>query len=139
MLFLFNQREPHATGKEDCLYLCGQSLGLKPKAVGRYVDEVLETWGSKGVYSHFTGSLPAAFADIPPKEPMARIVGALPSEVAVMNGLTVNLHLLLSSFYRPTQKRHKIIIEEHAFSSDMVSLSSSLLLNYILFIVQNES
>ena len=109
---------------EDCLYLCGQSLGLKPKSIRRYVDDVLDTWGSKGVHSHFNGQLPAALADMPPKQPMARMVGASPSEVALMNGLTVNLHLLLCTFYRPTARRHKIIIEEHAFSSDMVSNSS---------------
>lgn len=105
--------------------MCGQSLGLQPKGVSSYVNDVLRTWATKGVHSHFSGTLPAAHSDHPPKEPMARLVGAKPSEVAIMNGLTVNLHLLLCTFYRPTQQRYKIMIEEHAFSSDMVSTISS--------------
>lgn len=105
---------------------CGQSLGLKPHATDAYVGEVLHSWGAKGVHSHFNGALPAAKSDIPPKSPMARLVGARESEVAVMNGLTVNLHVLFASFYRPTPSRHKIIIEEHAFSSDMYVVKSQL-------------
>lgn len=105
---------------DDCIYLCGQSLGLKPKATDEYCLEVLNTWARKGVHAHFTGSLPAALCDIPAKNPMAKLVGALPSEVTVMNGLTVNLHLLLASFYRPTAHRYKIMIEDHAFPSDIV-------------------
>ena len=116
-------------GNEPCLYLCGQSLGLKPKCINNYVDSVLNSWGAKGVHSHFSGYLPAALSDSPPKEPMARLVGANPSEIALMNGLTVNLHLLLCTFYKPTSKRHKIMIEQHSFSSDMVSLSLSLSLS----------
>lgn len=101
--------------------MCGQSLGLMPKGVTAYVKDVLNTWAAKGVHCHFSGNLPAAHSDLPPKAPMARIVGAKASEVAIMNGLTVNLHVLLCTFYRPTQHRYKIMIEEHAFSSDMVS------------------
>jgi len=107
---------------EDCLYLCGQSLGLKPKSLDHYVKEVLNNWSQRGVHSHFHGYLPAALSDLPPKAPMARIVGAKQHEVTLMNALTVNLHLLLATFYRPNQRRHKIIIEEHAFSSDMVNV-----------------
>lgn len=105
---------------EDCLYLCGQSLGLKPKSLDNYVKEVLDNWAHKGVHSHFHGYLPAALSDLPAKEPMSRIVGCKPHEVAIMNALTVNLHILMTTFYKPTQNRHKILIEEHAFSSDMV-------------------
>lgn len=109
--------------EEDCLYLCGQSLGLKPKSVDSYVQDVLDSWARTGVNCHFNGHLPAAFADIPPKEPMSRLVGAKSSEVAILNSLSVNLHVLLCTFYQPTEQRNKIIIEEHAFSSDMVSQS----------------
>lgn len=107
--------------------MCGQSLGLQPKAAEKYVGDVLHTWATKGVHCHFSGSLPAAHSDLPPKAPMARLVGAKASEVAVMNGLTVNLHLLLCTFYRPTQHRYKIMIEDHAFSSDIVSHTRLLL------------
>ncbi|XP_015789048.1 kynureninase [Tetranychus urticae] len=113
----------------EAIYLCGQSLGLKPKSADKYCREVLDNWGRKGVHSHFDGSLPAALCDIPPKLPMSKLVGALPGEVAVMNGLTVNLHLLLATFYRPTAQRYKIMIEEHAFSSDMYAVKSHLTLH----------
>ena len=111
---------------EECIYLCGQSLGLKPNSSDAYVGDFLQSWGAKGVHSHFNGALPAALSDIPPKAPMARLVGARESEVAVMNGLTVNLHILFCSFYKPTPRRHKIIIEEHAFSSDMYVVKSQI-------------
>lgn len=107
---------------EECVYLCGHSMGLKPKAIDHYVEGVLSNWGRLAVHSHFHGYLPAALSDLAPKEPMAGMVGALPHEVALMNGLTVNLHILLATFYRPRATgRHKIIIENHAFCSDMVS------------------
>ena len=105
---------------EDCIYLCGHSLGLKPKLTDKYVQEVLDNWSSRGVHSHFSGSIKAAFCDLSLKAPMAKIVGALPDEIAFMNGLSVNLHLLLATFYQPTSYRNKILIEEHAFSSDIV-------------------
>ncbi|XP_054158129.1 kynureninase-like isoform X2 [Oppia nitens] len=111
---------------EEALYLCGQSLGLEPKTCKKNVKEVLKNWGEKGVHSHFHGYMPAALSDLVPKTLMARIVGAKPNEVALMNALTVNLHLLLSTFYRPSQRRHKIIIEEHAFSSDMFVVKSQI-------------
>lgn len=112
---------------ESCLYMCGQSLGLKPKSADCYAHEVLNSWGKYGVHSHFNGFLAAASADTPPKAPMARIVGARESEIAIMGSLTANLHILFSTFYRPTEKRYKIIIEQHAFSSDMVSIKKVLL------------
>ncbi|KAI1300223.1 Kynureninase [Halotydeus destructor] len=113
----------------DCVYLCGHSLGLKPKTVDSYVNDVLDNWATKGVVSHFSGALPAASADNLPKAPMARLVGAKESEVAIMNGLTVNLHILLTSFYKPTPWRHKIIIEERAFCSDMYVVQSQIRLH----------
>ncbi|RWS19161.1 kynureninase-like protein, partial [Leptotrombidium deliense] len=114
---------------EECIYLCGQSMGLKPKATDSYVQKVLENWGKIGVHSHFTGYLPAALSDLSPKAKMANLVGAKSSEVAICNGLTVNLQILLSTFYRPTSQRHKIIIEEHAFSSDMYVVKSQIVLH----------
>ena len=105
--------------------MCGQSLGLKPKALDNNVQKVLDNWSQKGVESHFHGYLPAALSDLPAKKPMAKIVGAKENEIAVMNALTVNLHLLLATFYRPDEKRYKIIIEEHAFPSDTVSIEFS--------------
>ncbi|RWS02738.1 kynureninase-like isoform X2, partial [Dinothrombium tinctorium] len=111
---------------ELCIYLCGQSLGLKPKSADKYVERVLKNWGELGVCAHFSGYLPAALCDLHVKAPMAKLVGAKASEVAVMNGLSVNLHILMSSFYKPTPQRHKIIIEEHAFSSDMFAVKSQI-------------
>lgn len=86
-----------------------------------YVKDVMDNWGTRGVHSHFHGYLPAALCDLPPKEPMAMIVGAKASEVSILNALSVNLHLLLATFYQPSGDRFKILIEEHAFPSDMVS------------------
>lgn len=109
-----------------CIYFCGNSLGVQPRAVRRYLDAQLETWASIGVHGHFQG-----LEDSPlvPWQDMAEdcaaksaaIVGAMPSEVVVMNTLTANLHLLMASFYKPTEKRHKIILEWKPFPSDYVS------------------
>lgn len=108
-------------GEQDCVYLCGQSLGLCPHTAYENVHKVLDNWSQLGVFTHTEGYLPAAFCDLPPKDAMARLVGAESSEVAIMNGLTVNMHLLFATFYRPNQQRYKIIVEEHAFPSDTVS------------------
>jgi len=86
----------------------------------------LDNWGKWAVFMHFNGSLPAAEADLPGLTSMSRIVGASPSEVALMNGLTVNQHLLLLAFYKPTQARYKILIEDHAFPSDRYAMRSQL-------------
>jgi kynureninase len=108
---------PQHNGK-NVIYFTGNSLGLQPKIAKQYVDEVMTDWANLAVEGHFYANKPwwdyhERFA-----EPLSKIVGAKPSEVTVMNTLTVNLHLLMVSFYRPTKTRYKIICEEKAFPSD---------------------
>jgi kynureninase len=74
----------------------------------------------RGVFTHFNGRFPAAYCDLLVKESLAKLAGASPEEVVCMNGLSVNIHLLLISFYQPTETRYKIMIEDHAFPSDRV-------------------
>ncbi|XP_048056776.1 kynureninase [Megalobrama amblycephala] len=111
---------------EDCVYFAGNSLGLQPKNTKKYIDEELEKWAKTGVHGHTKGSRPWAWAEDTIEGLMAKIVGAKPEEVALMNGLTVNLHLLMLSFYKPTPKRHKILLEEKAFPSDHYAIESQI-------------
>ena len=109
---------------EPVIYLTGNSLGLQPKQTKAYIQEELDAWEKLGVDGHFEGKRPwmeyhKFFAD-----KISKIVGAKKEEVVVMNNLTVNLHLLFASFYRPTAKRHKIIMEGGAFPSDMYAVES---------------
>ncbi len=114
---------PKVNGKQ-VVYFTGNSLGLQPKRAKAYVDEIMDDWANLAVEGHFYAQKPwwdyqERFAG-----PLSKIVGALPSEVTVMNTLTVNLHLLMVSFYRPTPKRYKIICEEKAFPSDQYMFQS---------------
>ncbi|MEI7509705.1 MAG: kynureninase [Flavobacterium sp.] len=114
---------PQHNGK-DVIYFTGNSLGLQPKKAKTYVDEVMNDWASLAVEGHFYANKPwwdyhERFA-----EPLSKIVGAKPTEVTVMNTLTINLHLLMVSFYRPTKTRYKIICEEKAFPSDQYMFQS---------------
>ncbi|KAJ1188968.1 hypothetical protein NDU88_005723 [Pleurodeles waltl] len=115
-----------ANMEDDCVYLCGNSLGLAPKKVKTYLDEELEKWTKMGVHGHFHGKRPWALGDECIVQLMADLVGAQKEEVALMNGLTVNLHLLLLSFYRPTASRHKILLEAKAFPSDHYTVESQI-------------
>ena len=117
--FLF----PQQNGK-PFIYLCGNSLGLQPKSAKQYVDEQLGNWQNLAVEGWFEGNSPWMFYHKTLKELMAPIVGALPQEVCPMNTLTVNLHLLMVSFYRPSGGRFKIIMEAGAFPSDQYAIES---------------
>lgn len=114
---------PQVNGK-DVIYFTGNSLGLQPKIAKDYVDEVMKDWAELAVEGHFYAEKPWWDYHERLAEPLARIVGAKPEEVSVMNTLTVNLHFLMVSFYRPTQKRFKILCEEKAFPSDQYMLNS---------------
>jgi kynureninase len=120
-----SKHESRENDTEACIYLCGNSLGLQPVRTKEYINRYLDTWASKGVFGHFTdyeGGLPPwLHIDDAVKEQTSKLVGASPSEVVIMETLTANLHLLMSSFYRPTKDRWKIIIEGKAFPSDHVS------------------
>ena len=108
-------------------YFTGNSLGLQPKSVRAYVEEELEAWERLGVEGHFKDhKRPWAEYHRFSKSSLAKLVGAQESEVVSMNGLTVNLHLLMVSFYRPDGKRHKIICEAGAFPSDQYMFESQL-------------
>jgi kynureninase len=114
---------PQVNGKK-AIYFTGNSLGLQPNRARTYVDEVMNDWANLAVEGHFYAEKPwwdyhERFAN-----PLSQLVGALPSEVTVMNTLTVNLHLLMVSFYRPTATRYKIICEEKAFPSDQYLFQS---------------
>jgi kynureninase len=115
-----------------CTYLCGNSLGLQPKRTAVRIRQYLDTWGTQGVQGHFKplddSPLPTWLdADAHAAKMMAPVVGADASEVAVMQTLTANLHLLMSAFYRPDPKgRHKIILESKAFPSDHFAVISQI-------------
>ncbi|XP_038577923.1 kynureninase [Micropterus salmoides] len=113
-------------GTKECIYLVGNSLGLQPKMARKYLEEELEKWAKTGVHGHTEGSRPWAWAENNIEELMANVVGAKNEEVALMNGLTVNLHLLLLSFYNPTAARHKILLEDKAFPSDHYAVESQI-------------
>ncbi len=109
---------------KDCIYLTGNSLGLQPKTVKEYVNQELDDWAKLGVEGHFHAKNPwMPYHEIFPKQ-LSAIIGCLPHEVVVMNQLTVNLHLLMVSFYRPSKERYKIICEAKAFPSDQYAFES---------------
>jgi kynureninase len=108
----------------DKIYFTGNSLGLQPKTVEEYVLQELEDWAQLGGEAHFEARKPwVPYHEIFPKQ-LAAIVGCLPHEVVAMNSLTVNLHLLMVSFYRPTKQRYRILCEHKAFPSDQYAFES---------------
>lgn len=118
---------PKKKSGEECLYLCGHSLGLQPKSAQGFIEQELREWADLGVEGHFHAKDPWMPYHRLLTEQTAALVGALPAEVVVMNSLTVNLHLMMASFYRPTSQRHKIVIERGAFPSDQYAVQSQIL------------
>ncbi len=114
---------PKVNGSE-VIYFTGNSLGLQPKRTQAFVDEIMKDWRELAVEGHFYAD--KSWWDYHERlaQPLAKVVGALPAEISVMNTLTVNLHLLMVSFYRPTKKRYKILCEEKAFPSDQYMFQS---------------
>ena len=117
--FIFPQHQG-----ENVIYFTGNSLGLQPKSAKKYVDEIMTDWANLAVEGHFYAEKPWWDYHERFSAKLAKVVGAKPAEVTVMNTLTVNLHLLMVSFYRPKGKRYKIICEEKAFPSDQYMISS---------------
>ena len=120
---------PKQLSGEEAIYFTGNSLGLQPKTARGYVDQELDDWARLAVEGHIHAKNPWLPYHEFLTEPMARIIGAKPIETVVMNALTVNLHLLLVSFYRPTVERHKIVIEKGAFPSDQYAVESQIALH----------
>jgi len=110
----------------ECVYLSGHSLGLQPKTAAAYVEEELKEWARLGVEGHFQAKNPWMPYHRLLAEQTAELVGAKPHEVVVMNSLTVNLHLMMVSFYRPTRERYKIVVERGAFPSDQYAVKSQI-------------
>lgn len=117
---------PKDENGKELIYMTGNSLGLQPKITKSYIDQELEDWASLGVEGHTEGENPWLHYHEFLTETMAEIVGAKPLEVIVMNSLTANLHLMMVSFYKPTKKRYKILIEADAFPSDKYAVESQL-------------
>jgi kynureninase len=111
---------------KSCIYFSGHSLGLAPKKARRYVNQEISDWSSQGVEGHLHAQKPWLYYHKFSKKMLAEIVGAKPSEVVAMNSLTVNLHLMMVSFYKPTSKRNKILVEAGAFPSDQYAIESQL-------------
>ncbi len=109
---------------EELIYLTGNSLGLQPKGTAGMIRQELADWQQYAVDGHFDAKYPWFDYHEMFAEPEARVVGAKPVEVVVMNTLTTNLHLLMVSFYRPTKERYKIVIEANAFPSDRYAVAS---------------
>jgi len=107
-------------------YFVGNSLGLQPKGARAHVEEVLDKWATQAVEGHFTGQAQWMRYHELVRDPLARVVGAQPSEVVAMNSLTANLHLMLVSFYRPSRERPVLLMEAGAFPSDRYALESQL-------------
>lgn len=114
---------PQIDGK-NIVYLCGNSLGLQPKQTKIYLEKELEKWANYAVEGHFKVAEPWFTYHHLLKSPLANLLGAKPEEVTAMNNLTSNLHLMMVSFYRPSSKRYKILMEAGAFPSDMYAVES---------------
>lgn len=117
---------PKTKDGKECIYLCGNSLGLQPRRVQKTVQQELTDWQNLGVEGHFHAKNPWLPYHEFLTESLASLVGAKPLEVVAMNSLTVNLHLMMVSFYRPTKMRHKIVIEQQAFPSDQYAVASQI-------------
>ena len=115
---------PNGVSGNPSIYLCGNSLGLQPKSTASYIQSELDDWAKYGVEGHFHGGRPWFHYHKFLVEKAANIVGAQTNEVAIMNQLTTNLHLMMVSFYRPKGKRYKILMEAGAFPSDMYAVQS---------------
>lgn len=118
---------PTRTNGESVIYLCGNSLGLQPKTTRALLNEELDAWSQLGVDAHFGSKRPWYPYHELFRETCARLVGAQPGEVVMMNSLTVNLHLMMVSFYRPTTQRRKILIDFPTFPSDMYAAKSQII------------
>ncbi len=108
------------------IYFAGNSLGLMPKAARQIVEEELDNWARLGVDAHHATGTPWYSYHEALREPTARLVGAKPLEVICMNSLTVNLHLMMATFYRPTKSRFKILMEDPAFPSDTYAIKTQI-------------
>ena len=117
---------PRRPDGEPVIYFCGNSLGLQPKSARAMVEQEMDDWADSAVGAHFKGdSAWYAYHDLF-RETGARLVGARPGEVVMMNSLTVNLHFMMVSFYRPTKERYKILIDDPTFPSDIYAIKSQL-------------
>ncbi|HET7588104.1 MAG TPA: kynureninase [Gammaproteobacteria bacterium] len=117
---------PQTVGSDPDIYLCGNSLGLQPKTATAWVEQELADWARLGVKGHLEARHPWLPYHERVTDKLAEVVGAKPDEVVAMNTLSVNLHLMMVSFYRPTQNRYKILIERSAFPSDRYAVESQL-------------
>lgn len=117
---------PKDKNGDDWLYFTGNSLGLQPKSTKNYISQELEDWANLGVEGHFEAKHPWIKYHEYLTDKMAKVVGAKPLEVVIMNTLTTNLHLLMVSFYQPTKTKYKIVIESDAFPSDRYAVESQL-------------
>src|SRR5437868_8228140 len=115
-----------ADGK-PLIYFAGNSLGLMPKAARQVVEQELDDWADLGVDAHLNAKTPWYSYHERLREPAARLIGAQANEVICMNSLTVNLHLMMATFYRPTKSRNKILMEEPAFPSDTYAIKSQII------------
>src|SRR5437764_3667550 len=112
---------------QPVIYFAGNSLGLMPKSARQIVDDELDNWAKLGVDAHHATGTPWYSYHEALREPTARLVGANSLEVICMNSLTVNLHLMMATFYRPTKSRFKVLMEEPAFPSDTYAIKTQLI------------
>jgi kynureninase len=117
---------PFGNNGEPLIYFAGNSLGLMPKSAREIVEQELNDWADLGVDAHLKGKTPWYSYHETLREPTARLVGAQPIEVICMNSLTVNLHLMMATFYHPTKSRFKILMEDPAFPSDTYAIKTQI-------------
>jgi kynureninase len=117
---------PAGTDGRPVVYFAGNSLGLMPKTAREIVDQELDNWARFGVDAHHAAGTPWYSYHEQFREPLARLVGARPNEVVAMNSLTINLHLMMATFYRPTKSRFKVLMEDPAFPSDTYAVKTQI-------------
>ena len=124
-----NYHIPKDSQGQELIYFAGHSLGLQPKTVRHMLDRELNQWASSGVEGHFDSENAWYTYHERMREPLGKLIGGKTHEVAALNSLTVNLNLLLTTFYRPTKRRYKILVEEHLFASDYYAIEQQVKLH----------